>query len=340
MRVLLQRTPFMVKKKKERKNDSSKLIKQVKHIYQLLSITRLLQTRFLDRSINQLGISLNLFYLRLGSNRVPNSLLTNTYKCNSPVCKISEEKLKTLRRSFRLIFLEYSYFRYSFRRRNPRRLFIHPVACEIKFFLILILFAYSISIESKIFDRQTRWNQETLKSQSFRWIDVGCVYEGKAIWEPSLPRQREFVIENRNSVLDSVDRVSRDAKPPNNPPSPPFRSCILRVKRSSIVAKLFGRTIFYDTSSLLKGCYISGSPFQSCCSSFLKFKMSYHKWMQRSMDQYEIFIIYMFRINYFQLIWNLVLNFTLIVHLEIFLTIVLISFIFVDEGLISKVKNF
>lgn len=158
MRVLLQRTPFMVKKKKERKNDSSKLIKQVKHIYQLLSITRLLQTRFLDRSINQLGISLNLFYLRLGSNRVPNSLLTNTYKCNSPVCKISEEKLKTLRRSFtfRLIFLEYSYFRYSFRRRNPRRLFIHPVACEIKFFLILILFAYSISIESKIFDRQTR----------------------------------------------------------------------------------------------------------------------------------------------------------------------------------------
>lgn len=148
----------MVKKKKERKNDSSKLIKQVKHIYQLLSITRLLQTRFLDRSINQLGISLNLFYLRLGSNRVPNSLLTNTYKCNSPVCKISEEKLKTLRRSFtfRLIFLEYSYFRYSFRRRNPKRLFIHSVACEIKFFLILILFAYSISIESKIFDRQTR----------------------------------------------------------------------------------------------------------------------------------------------------------------------------------------
>lgn len=57
--------------------------------------------------------------------------------------------------------------------------------------------------------------------------------------------------------------------------------------------------------------------------------------MQRSMDQYEIFIIYTFRINYFQLIWNLVLNFTLIVHLEIFLTIV-----FVDEGLISKVKNF
>lgn len=62
--------------------------------------------------------------------------------------------------------------------------------------------------------------------------------------------------------------------------------------------------------------------------------------MQRSMDQYEIFIIYTFRINYFQLIWNLVLNFILIVHLEIFLTIVLISFIFVDEGLISKVKNF
>lgn len=66
------RTPSMVKKK----NYFSKLIKQVKHIYQLLSITRLLQTRFLDRGINQLGVSLNLFY-QLGSNRVPN--LVNKY---------------------------------------------------------------------------------------------------------------------------------------------------------------------------------------------------------------------------------------------------------------------
>lgn len=50
-------------------------------------------------------------------------------------------------------------------------------------------------------------NEETLKSQSFRRIDgpmPDVFTKGKQSGN-SLTRQREFVIENRNSVLDSVD---------------------------------------------------------------------------------------------------------------------------------------
>lgn len=179
--------------------------------------------------------------------------------------------------------------------------FIRPIASEIKFLLILILFAVSRlrfpsnrkSFESTIGKRgqiKKRWNHRVSGGSMARCRM--CLRRKSNLGTLFTPSTWLRNRESSNSVLDSVDRVSRDAKPPNNPPSPPFRSCILRPKRSSIVAKLFRGTIFYDTSSLLKGCYISRSPFQNCCSSFLKFKIS-HKWMQRSMDQIvDEFIVY------------------------------------------------
>lgn len=132
----------------------------------------------------------------------------------------------TFRLIFRLLDRKFSsiyYFRYSFRRGKLKR-FVHSSnrlwdQVSVNFYFIRSI-SVTISIESKIFrihDRQTRSNQETLKSQSFRWIDgpMSDVFtkekqSGNSLYPVNVASR--IVIENRNSVLDSVDRVSRDAK--------------------------------------------------------------------------------------------------------------------------------
>lgn len=84
-------------------------------------------------------------------------------------------------------------------------------------------------------------DQETRESWNLQRIDgrMAVVITEEKQSGNSLPGQREFVIENRNSALGSVDHASGDAEPANNPPLP-FRCsfAVPRPERGSIVAEL------------------------------------------------------------------------------------------------------
>lgn len=153
-------------------------------------------------------------------------------------------------------------------------------------------------------------NEETLKSQSFRGIngpDVGCVYEGKAIWELFTPSTR---VRNRGSQLRArlcKTWVSRDARIISV--SAVFVRLFSGQKKGVRLSRNYSQGQFFIIPHLSLEWVLYFwifLPFQNCLgTSFLKFLQITHKWMQRSMQWMK----YLFR-NY------LFLNFT-IVHLKI-----------------------